>query len=203
LTPRWSSAPIPCLTATRLARASWRYDELVLRAAQSRPPLQPVRAWARQVPLAAIESPGSDSGPEVAAQNQTGAPLAAAAMMMREAGASKRKRGSCHFCRTHRIKCCRRRPCLNCLSRGFECVDAGGDVMVQVNGARRVVRQGDRDANGRARMRARAPERWCHPPRLTRQSRPDRSRVCGTFIVPRNEWISWWSKLLRASYPRF
>ena len=100
-----------------------------------------------------IESPGSDSGPEVAAQNQTGAPLAAAAMMMREAGASKRKRGSCHFCRTHRIKCCRRRPCLNCLSRGFECVDAGGDVMVQVNGARRVVRQGDRDANGRARMR--------------------------------------------------
>lgn len=50
---------------------------------------------------------------------------------------SKGKRGSCSECRQRKRKCCRRRPCLNCISRSLICIAADDDEqVVQVKVAR-------------------------------------------------------------------
>ena len=50
---------------------------------------------------------------------------------------NKAKRGSCSECRQRRIKCCRSRPCLNCISRNLTCSDSDDEQqMVQVKAAK-------------------------------------------------------------------
>jgi hypothetical protein len=48
----------------------------------------------------------------------------------------KGKRGSCSECRQRRIKCCRQRPCLNCVSRKRTCSEKDDEQMVQVKAAK-------------------------------------------------------------------
>ena len=50
---------------------------------------------------------------------------------------NKAKRGSCSECRQRKIKCCRSRPCLNCISRNLTCSDSDDEQqMVQVKAAK-------------------------------------------------------------------
>ena len=47
------------------------------------------------------------------------------------------ERGSCSECRQRKRKCCRQRPCLNCISRSLTCIAADDDeTVVQVKVAR-------------------------------------------------------------------